>query len=110
MAVKNSVFPAHPFQRAEVTGNEPDSHDILLDPDDRRITPSNEQIEAYVRFYAETKNREAEAEKAAQQVVRDAKGTKKKKPKVQKHHYTTEDESIPALARAVGDHQIKKRG
>jgi hypothetical protein len=72
---------------------------------------TSEQIEVYTRFCAEVQNREIKTEKAAQQTVKDAKGAKKKKTKVRKHrYYTTEDESLLALAQAVGDHRVKRAG
>lgn len=68
---------------------------------------TSEQIDAYRKLYAE--DHEAQ-EKARAKQDQNKKGTKKKKSGTKKAPLLTEDESVLALARAVGDRRVKKTG
>ncbi|MDR2364691.1 MAG: hypothetical protein LBD68_02395 [Zoogloeaceae bacterium] len=53
---------------------------------------TSEQIDAYRKLYAEDRK------------------SRGKKPGVKEHALVSEDETVLALARAVGDHRVKKVG
>jgi hypothetical protein len=68
---------------------------------------TSEQIDAYRKLYAEDHKAQ---EKARAEKGKKTKGAKKKSGAKKAPPLLTEDESVLALARAVGDRRVKKTG
>jgi hypothetical protein len=77
-------------------------------PSQHLVAATSEQIEAYMKLCAEARSTKEASVKSAKS--KDPKKKPPKTPKKPKVFFTTENESVVALARAVGDKQVKKAG